>query len=61
MKEQILSMLQGVISALNDIDVRGKQNAGALYGSIDVLEQIGRALQRVELVDAPGASEDQEA
>lgn len=42
----IITNLSMVIGALNQIDVKGKQNMKNLFGSIDVLEAIVKKLQQ---------------
>lgn len=41
MKNEILQTLASVIGALNNIDVRGKQNLMNLAGAIGILEDLG--------------------
>lgn len=40
----MVEMLQAVISTLNEIEVKGKENMTALLGSINVLEEITEAM-----------------
>jgi hypothetical protein len=44
-KKDIINNLTAVCRALNQIDVRGKQNLMNLSGSIDILEMIAARLQ----------------
>lgn len=44
--KDIIKNLSAVCNALNQVDVRGKQNMMNLYGSIDLLEAIISKLQK---------------
>lgn len=45
-KKEIIDNIAAVCRALNQIDVRGKQNLMNLSGSIDILEMIVAKLQK---------------
>ena len=44
-KLEMIQNLAAVCGALNQIDVRGKQNMKNLFGSIDVIEAVIASLQ----------------
>ena len=48
---EMIQNLAAVCGALNQIDVRGKQNMKNLFGSIDVLEMIIAHLQNEQQVE----------
>ena len=52
MKEEIMSRLNAVLTALNAISVSGKQNLVNLSGSIAVLEEIAGVLNTAEIQTA---------
>ena len=61
MKNEILQTIASVIGALNNIDVKGKQNLMNLAGAIGILEDLGNkiAAQEESADDsAPPAKED---
>ena len=52
-KLEILDRLTIAINTLDAISVSGRQNRNYLTGSINLLEEIGSALNAVEFQDAP--------
>lgn len=61
MNSEILQKLSSVIAALNNIEVKGKQNLINLYGAIAALDEIGNEIYQAEAVrDKPSAPEDKE-
>lgn len=48
MKNEIVQRINAVLSALNNIDVRGKSNLNNLSGSIALLEEVASMLSSVE-------------
>ena len=51
MKNEILQTIASVIGALNNIEVKGKQNLMNLAGAIGILEDLGN---KVAAQDEPG-------
>lgn len=49
MKDEILSKLNVVINALNNVSVHGKQNLDNLSGSICMVSEIRRLLSSAEI------------
>lgn len=49
MKDEILSKLNVVINALNNVSVHGKQNLDNLSGSIYMVSEIRRLLSSAEI------------
>lgn len=51
-KIEILNRLAIAINTLDGLSVSGRQNRNNLSGSINLLEEIGAALNDVELIEA---------
>lgn len=51
MKEEILSKLNVVINALNNVSVQGKQNLDNLSGSIYMVAEIRRILSSANITE----------
>ena len=50
-KIQIISELKATITALNGINVCGKQNLANLYGSISMLEEVTKIIEKSDVTD----------
>lgn len=61
MKNEILQTLASVIGALNNIEVKGRQNLMNLAGAIGVLEDLGNKIAaQDESADKPAPPEKEE-
>lgn len=60
MNNEILQVLASVIGALNNIDVRGRQNLMNLAGAIGILEDLGNKIAAQNKADDKPAPPDKE-
>ena len=50
MKNEIIGKILAVINTLNLVSVSGKENLGNLVGSINVLEDVVKSINRAEVI-----------
>lgn len=51
MKDELMQRIVAVLNALDNVCVKGKQNLANLSGSITILEETVKLLNRCEVID----------